>query len=347
MFFLGLVELGFAHDISISVRLSDLGRAVLRGERLGAEASPPSGAAWVIQPNFELLVYLDHASPAQVAFVERHAERIQAQSHVASYRLTRDTVHRGLESGTSPERLLETLRAGASAGIPQNVLATLREWAAQRERITLRRSVNVLEFPEEALREAAIRNGLDGMPAGERFVLVSRTRLALPHIHIDYARPLPQCMTVTEDGLMKLVKIAPDLLIHSQIDRWAERIDDSTWRLTAASVVAGVKAGDAIEKLLALLRERLIHPVPPLLEVALRAWGGRAPSVALQTVTALRCVQREIFTAIAGSSLLAPYLRGTLAPDVLLVDPERLAALREHLAWAGLSVSETLEVTHL
>jgi hypothetical protein len=43
--------------------------------------------------------------------------------------------------------------------------------------------------------------------------------------------------------------------------------------------------------------------------------------------------------------LLAPYLRGALAPDVLLVDSERLAALRERLAWAGLSVSETLDVT--
>jgi hypothetical protein len=345
IFFLGLVELGFADNKPISVRLTDLGHAILREESVGAEASPPaSGVVWVIQPNFELVVYLDHASPAQVAFVERHAERIQAQSHVASYRLTRDTVHRGLESGTSPEQLLETLQVGAGVDIPQNVLATLREWAAQRERITLRRSVSVLEFPEEALREAAIQHGLDGRSIGERFVLVSQTRQALPHIHVDYARPLPQCLTVTEDGQMKLARATPDLLIQAQIDHWAERIDASTWRLTTTSVVAGIKAGSPIEKLLALLRERLIHPLPSLLEVALRAWAGKAPSVALQTVTALRCTQREVFTALAGSELLAPYLRGVLAPDVLLVDTDQLAALRECLAWAGLSISDMLEV---
>jgi hypothetical protein len=346
LFFLGLVEIGMAHDVPVSVRLSDLGRTLLRGASDREALSPrPSSTAWVVQPDFEVVVYLDHATPVQVAFVERHAERVQAESHVARYRLTRDSVHRGLEGGTSPEQLIEILRDGMSAAVPQNVQATLREWAAQRERITLRQRASLLEFPDGTLRDRALQGAIAGTPLGERFVLVSGTRLELPHVQLDYARPLPRCLTVTEEGLLKLTKPTPDLLIQSQLDRWAERVDDKTWRLTAGSVVAAIRAGGAIDILLALLRERLSRPLPALLEVALRAWAGKAPAVALATVTALRCPQPEVFRAITGSQLLAPYLRGALAPDVLLVDSERLAALRERLAWAGLSVSETLDMT--
>jgi hypothetical protein len=97
--------------------------------------------------------------------------------------------------------------------------------------------------------------------------------------------------------------------------------------------------------LLTLLREHLINRLPPLLGVALRAWAGKAPAVGLASVTVLRCPQPDVFAAIAGSPTLTPFLRGTLAPDVLLVDPQQLTALRERLDWAGLSVSEQNLVT--
>jgi hypothetical protein len=343
IFFLGLVDLGFDHDALASVRLSELGRAVLHGESVADDAPEHSAHAWVVQPDFEVVVYLDHASPAQVALVERHAERGQSQSHVARYRLTRDSVYRGLETGTSAEQLLQVLREGAGATLPQNVQATLREWAAQRERIVLRRNVSLLEIPGEL--RPALESRLVGTPLGDRFVLLSDSNLALPHIHLDYARPLPPCLAATEDGRVTLAKPTPDLLIQAQLDRWAERVDDTTWRLTAASLAAAAKAGGTIASLLALLRERLTHPIPALLEVALRAWAGKAPAVALATVAVLRCSQPDVFAALAGSALLAPFLRGTLAPDVLLVDAARLDELRERLAWAGLGVSDTLEVS--
>jgi len=190
--------------------------------------------------------------------------------------------------------------------------------------------------------QARLAGVLRGTALGDRFVLLAGESLAMPHVHLDYARPLPPCLSAAEDGLVTLVKQSPDLLIRPQLDRWSERAGDTTWRLTEQSVAAAVKAGGSIERLLALLRERQTHALPPVLEVALRAWAGRRPPVALAAVTVLRCTQPQVFAAIAGSPMLAPYLRGALAPDTLLVETARLAELRERLAWAGLAVSDEL-----
>jgi len=44
---------------------------------------------------------------------------------------------------------------------------------------------------------------------------------------------------------------------------------------------------------------------------------ARAPN---SRITVLRCTRPVVFTAIANSPAFKPYLRGALAPDLLLVD---------------------------
>jgi hypothetical protein len=347
LYFLGIVELGVVDQQVTSFRLTDLGRALLHSELPSALDSPAasSAGAWLVQPDFEVLVYLDRAAAEQIAFMERHAERLQAQQHIARYRLTREAIYQGLESGTAPDELLERLRAGAAAELPQNVLATIREWAAQREKITLRRSASLLEFADPAARQAALKAGLAGTPVGERFVLLAEAKAKYPaSAHVDYTRPLQASLVALEDGQVKQVAPTVDLLLQPQIERWAERAEQGAWRLTEASVVAAVKAKMPIDELFELLRARLTRPVPPLLGVALRAWAGDRPQVALAPITVLRCTRPVVFSAIANSPAFKAYLRGTLAPDLLLVDERYIKPLKEQLAWAGLDVADVLEL---
>ncbi len=65
--------------------------------------------------------------------------------------------------------------------------------------------------------------------------------------------------------------------------------------------------------------------------------------VALASVTVLRCRQPGVLEAIAQSNTLRPYILGTLAPDVLLVDTQHVEVLRERLQWAGIDVADALE----
>ena len=353
LYFLGLVEIGLENHTPVSFRLTELGRAVLHQKLAApadaarvADASQPASATWVVQPNFELVVYLDRTTPSQLAFLERHAERTSAQQYIAHYRLTRESVYRGLESGATLDELLDGLRRGAHADLPQNVLVELREWAALRERITLTPRVQLLELPDAAARDAVAAANLPGRPLGDRYFLLKpapatvwEDRLRGTALRrVDYAAPLPQCLNATEDGVLTLDEWYADLLIAAQLDQWAERIAPRQWRLTAARVAAAVRAGARLTDLMTLLTKRLHKAVPPLLGVALRNWAGRPAAVEVAGVTVLRCQHAETLAAIKASKTLGRYLRGELAPDVLLVDTAQVAEFEAHLAWAGLKI---------
>ena len=113
---------------------------------------------------------------------------------------------------------------------------------------------------------------------------------------------------------------------------------DGSWQLTPASVQAAVAAQRPIASFLAQLREQLTQPLPPLLEVALRAWAGNRPTSALGIGQLFRCTQPAIVQAIAESALFRPYIRAVLGPTTLLIDEWQVAAFRDRLAWAGLEV---------
>ena len=76
LYALGMVELGFDEGELVSFRLTQLGREVLHPHLASASATPAEAApeAWVVQPNFDVVVYLDRATPAQLAMllVKRH-----------------------------------------------------------------------------------------------------------------------------------------------------------------------------------------------------------------------------------------------------------------------------------
>ena len=226
---LGLVELAVEGTTPVALRLTDLGRALLHPHLAAPDRCTPAETqtAWVVQPNFEIVVYLDRATPQQLAFLERHAERIQAQQHVAQYRLTREAVYAALESGSTLEKLLTTLETTSGRPLPQNVAVNLREWAALREQMTIYRRAQLLEFPDSAAhacgrakpggytRRRSFPAG-DGRPGGAPAETAKK---------VDYSQPLARCLSAHEDGLLGVVLQPDDLLLGAQLDRWAERLE--------------------------------------------------------------------------------------------------------------------------
>ena len=181
-YYLGLVELSLKDKALHALRLTDLGRAILHPDQAPAEPVPAVNdrVAWVVQPNFEIVVYLDRATPEQLAFLERHAERFQTQQHIAQYRLTRPAIYAALESGSKLDRLLATLEGGAGRPLPQNIIAEIREWAALREQVTLYRRARLLEYGDTPARDADVKR-LSGVAVGDRFLLVSARQVTQAH----------------------------------------------------------------------------------------------------------------------------------------------------------------------
>ena len=371
LYLLGIVELGFTAtptlppaphgnkksaqsstppsrtDTVISFRLTDLGRILLQSQPVSVPLEAVPQPAWIVQPNFEILVYLDEVAPSQMIFLDRYAERIDIQQHTAQYRLTRESVYQGLErGGTSLLDFLRELRSGAKVDLPQNVEIDLQQWGGLREQITLRRTTRILEFIDAETMQAAIAAGLQGRAIGDRFVLLDEnTPLVGATIQkqLDYNRPLEPCLTVTETGEVRQTKAVADLLIATQLQRWMEARAECTWILTQASVSQAAQMGNKANDILDLLETRLTHPLPPLLKVALSAWAGKPPLVEMAEIIVLRCTNPDVFKAIATSKKLRSHFVGQLAPDLLLVQRAQLKKLERDLASLGIQPVDHLQ----
>jgi hypothetical protein len=354
LYFLGLVELARENGQLVGFRLTEIGRATFHPELASAspiESSVPAsgGPAWVVQPNFEITVYLDRVSPLQLAFLERHTERTQAHRHTAHYRLTRESVYRGLESGTTLDDLLKELLTGSEAELPQNILVELREWDSFRDRIILHRNARLLEFPSAQALQAGLAQGLTGRVMAERFLLLDANSASdtSDFTGIDYSQPPAKNLSITETGTIHIRRSIDDLVTAAQLTQWANRKVDGEWQLTAESVSAALKPGRKINELLVVLKSRLSHPLPPLLDIALRSWAGENFTVELESVIILRCSKDQVFQAVIASPLLKALLRGYLLPDLLFVDPEQVETLRQHLQWLGWDVADQLQTIPL
>jgi hypothetical protein len=368
LFHLGLVALAGAPGAKKSrptlFRLTPLGRAVVydafRPTDKPAKATLPTvvqdGTCWVVQPNFDVVVYLDRASATRLAFIERIGTRKPSTGATALYHLTRETVYAALESGIAPDTLVETLNRGCDYPLPDNIKQTLVDWAARREQLSVYRSVDVLEFVDQPTRDAVLaKKPGSGVAVGERYLLLSgaqqrgKVLSARASRTVDYLSPPARCLTVSEAGVLEVVPKRADLLVHSELSAWAESdtTNHNLWHLTRHSVQKAVSAGWNAEGILDNLKQRLQCDLPPLLLVAIRAWAGvrtLPTTVAVATDLVLQVADREVAHAIAGSALLHPYLRGRLGRQTFLVKHETVDALRSKLTEFGLQVDGDLDV---
>ncbi len=345
LYWLGMVELSIDGNTVRGFRLTDLGREILHSteqKRPRGMSKSSSTNAWIVQPDFGLMVYVDKASPAQLAFAERIAERQgHAQRHVARYILTRNSIYGALESGYTMDEILNELRKGTERKLPANVEAEIRGWSERREQIVLRRRATLMEFAGAAERQAALESGFEGVAVGDRFLLIERAKgkaTAAPR-KFDYTQPLPPCIEVCETGKLSLSTPYPDLLIRGQFDTWSERVGDDTWQLSEKSVRSAVKRNRSVNELVGLLNSRAVKSVPLFLLLALKAWAGASTQVQLGKVAVLRCAQQDAFLAIAGATRHKGCLLGCLGPNAFLVDSTKINELKQALRWAGVEIN--------
>lgn len=127
-------------------------------------AEPPAEPL-LVQANFEVL-----APPHATLYARFQLGRIAEpgeQQPATIYRLTRRSIQAARERGISFDDLVRFLREQGAAEPPQNVVATLREWAGQYGQVTVRRGV-VLEAGEPVLLEQIRRDKRTRPPRYER-----------------------------------------------------------------------------------------------------------------------------------------------------------------------------------
>src|SRR5262249_13181981 len=110
---LGLVErarLGRGDAAPLGFRLTESGRAVLAAPEVAAAPEPAERRCLVIQPNFDIVAYLDQAGARTAGFLGRITESDSAHSGpVQTFRLTQSSVYQAEESGLSHAQIVAFL----------------------------------------------------------------------------------------------------------------------------------------------------------------------------------------------------------------------------------------------
>lgn len=125
----GIVEFGESEDEVELMRFTRRGADImnLSTDRPDAEA-PSSTECLVVQPNFEVMLFLDPAPLHVVYRLYQVGERTKLADRVANFQLTAESVQRGFGLGLDADKVVELLQDYSQAPLPDTVQFQLQDW---------------------------------------------------------------------------------------------------------------------------------------------------------------------------------------------------------------------------
>lgn len=156
-----------------------------------------AGTRVVVQPDFTVVVIgLDTTPAAELApFCDR--QRGSSSHGSVTFRLSRESVLRGIAAGIPAEEMVARLERLASKAVPANVLTELRSWAGQVRTVKVQTAI-LFHCPDaatagrvqQALGKRAARVGETGVawPAEEKLTASLRKKLQEQGIFIEGAK---------------------------------------------------------------------------------------------------------------------------------------------------------------
>ena len=287
----------------------------------------------LVQPNFEVLVYLDKLNTfALAALACADCTRIDAQT--ASYTISRSSVYRALESGLTIDWLLEMLQLHSTTPIPAALTTSLREWAERRERLSVQENTRLLEYPSAAERDAALAQ-TKGKAIGERFVLASgATRLPKEVVRHSYTNVPARSLRFEPDGRFR-IKGASDLAARAIIASLAERNPNGSYSFNRDAIRQ--RRFDAVrEEFLA----RVDGGLPQQLEALMGIWAAKTPEPIIAKVSLF---QHPNAAALAKHPELAKHLDSPISDTTFVVRVGQENELESSLITLGIVPSHQLK----
>lgn len=197
---LGLVERGQSTDKASRpcFRLTALGRAVFGAPELEMAPQEQASQFLTVQPNLDVLAYLDQADARQICTLAQFAVRTSTTGgQVQTFALQRESVYGALESGMTLDAIESFLTYHGKTDLSDNVRRMLSEWAGKRDALVLRTHVTLASGADAKLAKAgrSLGNGMVLLPT------VSPNNAAKDYAGwrvIDHQGGLPQAWTAEE-----------------------------------------------------------------------------------------------------------------------------------------------------
>lgn len=338
---LGLLERG-RHGPKgnrLAFRLTPMGRAILGASAVEAPSTSEEKPFFIVQPNFEILAYLDQATARSSALLGSMCESGSRTGVVQSFRLTHASVYRALEGGVTLVELVDFLRRFGRGSLPANVVQTLSDWGGRHASLVLRSHVTLVGFPGESERDAWIKEN-KGQPLGSRFVLALASKAATLRktaLEVDHRGPLRRTWDIDEQGWISIEKPL-DSVQRARLMRMAEH-SDLGWRVTRISMAkakaSGLKEGWVEQWLV----EHLSSALPPLLQFSFRAWLGHEVALGMGDAILLRIKDDMLFEALKDNPRMKPFIKAIPQKGWLAIHPESRKQLKAFLDELGFSLS--------
>jgi hypothetical protein len=342
---LGLVERGSrgsGRDRRFCFRLTGLGKDVFGAPERAAAEPELDPKFLTVQPNHEVLAYLDVADAAAVWPLAQMARRVSpAGGLVQTFALTRESVYQALESGLKLEAIRQFLREHSKTGLPDNVAQSLAEWGRRREALTVRTDVALGAYP--AGHNSPFHASPRPRPVGEGFVLLPRTapRTLTGCVVRDHrAFPHPAWRVNEDFGVSVLA--GADSVALARLGQFADP-DGKGWKITAASVRRARERGIPTAQVLGWLHDHLAGALPPIVETAVRNWSSPG-SVFVGDLLMLQVPQAQACAMILSSPRFQPFLLGHVPPNWFILRPEKRAELEGLLADLGFAVGASYQL---
>jgi hypothetical protein len=324
LFHLGLVERGNLpsdQDFRYCFRLTPLGRAVFGAPEIGMEEKSYSTKFLMVQPNHEVVAYLEEAEPKKVwplALLTRSAS--SASGPVQTLTLTRLSVYAALESGMPAGEIQKFLAEHSKSGLPANVAQSLVEWTRKHEALVIRTGVTLQVCSDEP-DEKRISQG-KGQKVGDHFLLLPQ--LSLPSrerscVWDHQSQPRPS-WEINEEGFVRVGKGAEAVAL-ARLSQFADPVSGG-WQIAAASVRRARERGIPVEQILNWIEAHQAKQSPPLVEMAIRNWASPA-MIFTGPLVMMQVARPQASEAIRTSERFRPLLVDYLPPDWFIIHPEK------------------------
>lgn len=344
------------------IQLTALGRYLLT---LGPppSARPAYEHFLFVQPNFEAIAYRQGLNPGIIGQLSRFTTWTQVGAALA-FRLTPESVYRGLEGGMTPQEMLDVLTKHSGRALHAGLVESVRTWASRRERVTYHSAATLIEFATSADLEQALSQWPGGeatLPAkvSDRLLLVEgngvipfqRFRMSGSR---DYRRPPEACVEVELDGVSLTLDMSrSDLLVDAELSRFADESPERVpvrgsqtsprrrFIVSADSLARGIDAGVTSQSLSQWFQRRTGQETPPSIRLLMAALASQVSPLKTSRPLVLHTPTSDLLDGLAQHPETRDLLGDRLGPTSIVIPEETLADFRKALAKLGLKIAGT------
>ena len=294
LIWLGVLEYGESDDgveiMRVNARGADLLGVKIERED-GNAGGPPPGECLVVQPNFEVMLFLDPAPLKVVYRLYQIGQREKLSERVANFRLTAESVQRGLGMGLSSQTIVDTLNEFSHAPVPDTVAFQISDWERVHGQLSLFANGVLIRHPDPDKLDLLVGQ-LRHEQRGQDFVShrLGPESVFLPNgnppglerlveqqdgVLIDYLGQIPPSLYFVDMLEVMIDPLETDIVTLSELDKIGTQLEDSTPRSRFYKIEVGKIArrwpDNTLDHIYDFLDARTDGGLPPAQALKLRS----------------------------------------------------------------------------